>query len=51
MNAYERAETKHYEVTINNISYTVLAQSLGDALRKASDLRLDDKDIVTVRVE
>jgi len=51
MEPYERVEIKQYEITVNNLSYTVNAQSIGEALRKAGDLRLEDRDIVTVRVE
>ena len=51
MNDYERVEMKQYEVIINSIIHYVNALSLAHALRKASDLRLEDKDIVTIRVE
>jgi len=47
----DRAETKIYEVKINGVPCSTTAQSLGQALRHAGDLRLKDTDVVTVRLE
>ena len=51
MEIYERIDMKHYEIVINDITFSVDAYSLAHALRKASNLRLEDTDIVRVRVK
>lgn len=47
----DRGEIKTYEVIINGISCSTGAQSLGQALRRAGDLRLNETDVVTVKLE
>lgn len=47
----ECAEMKSYVVVVNGISGFTDAQSLGEALRHAGDLRLNETDIITVKLE
>jgi len=52
MDPHKRSEMKLYQVIINNTELgQVQGQSLSDALRQVSKIRLEDSDIVTVRLE
>lgn len=42
---------KSYRVIVNGIILHTQAQSLGQALRNAGDLRLNETSTVTIRVE
>ena len=48
---HKRALMNRYKILIGKDKYTVNAQSLGHALREASNLRIDDEDIITVRIK
>jgi len=47
----DRADVKHYKIIIGDAEYHIDAQSLNHALRRAGDLRLNDTDIITVKLE
>lgn len=49
MDYQKRTEFKYYDVMISNQKFQVTAQSMSDALRKVSNIRLEDRDVVTVR--
>ena len=45
-----KANVKCYGALINNEEVYVYAQSMGEALRKISDLRLEDTDVITISI-
>lgn len=51
MNPRDRAVQKRYAITVNGDTFSVNSSSLGQAIRQAADIRLDDEDVVTVQVE
>ena len=50
-NMEKRAKIKHYDVSINGVVLHANAQSLGEALRRVSNLILYETDVVTVKLE
>ena len=48
---HERVEVKYYAVTINDVPFQAPAQSLNHALRQVGDLRLNETDVVTVKLD
>ena len=49
--AKNRASIKIYKIRVNDALYYIDAQSLGQALRQAGNLRLNETDVVVVKLD
>ena len=50
MSLSNKVSMRCYKLLVNNEECFQHATSIGDALRKVSDLRLEETDVVTVRL-